>query len=126
MVGHTGDFYAALIGIESVYLALYRLINSVKSAQGVLIVTSDHGNSDEMFETDKNGNPVLGKDGRPKPKTSHTLNPVPFIIYDPLFNGEYKLRNLENRGLSNIASTCIMLLGFEPPDFYDPSLIEFV
>ncbi len=126
MVGHTGDFYAAVIGIEAVDLALYRLINSVKSAQGVLIVTSDHGNSDEMFETDKNGNPVLGKDGRPKPKTSHTLNPVPFIIYDPLFNGEYKLRNLENRGLSNIASTCIMLLGFEPPDFYDPSLIEFV
>ena len=68
----------------------------------------------------------LDEDGKPKPKMSHTLNPVPFIVYDPLFQGEYRLAGVAKPGLSNIAATCIQLLGYRPPDDYDASLIAFV
>ncbi|MBN2029086.1 2,3-bisphosphoglycerate-independent phosphoglycerate mutase [bacterium] len=126
MVGHTGFFQAAVIAVESVDLSLSRLLKVVKELKGIVLVTADHGNSDEMFEMDKEGKPKRNEKGDYIPKTSHTLNPVPFIIYDPLFNHEYRLAPLERRGLSNIAATCIRLLGYVPPGDYDPSLIEFV
>jgi len=47
------------------------------------IITADHGNADEMYTVDKNG--------KKTPKTSHTLNPVPYAIYDPGFKNEYKI-----------------------------------
>jgi len=125
MVGHTGKFDAAVIGVETVDLAIGRLLKTIKEIEGIAIITADHGNSDEMFELDKDGNPKLKDDGTFKPKTSHTLNPVPFIIYDPMFNNEYRLRENPDGGLSNIAATCIDLLGYEPPEDYDESLIEF-
>lgn len=125
MVGHTGVFQAAQIGVESVDLALGRLKKVIDKLQGVMLVTADHGNSDEMYELDKSGNPKKDENGRIKPRTAHSLNPVPFIIYDPGFRGEYKLADVKNPGLSNIASTCVHLLGLEPPGFYDPSLIGF-
>jgi 2,3-bisphosphoglycerate-independent phosphoglycerate mutase len=126
MVGHTGFFTPAVIGVESVDLALSRLVKAVEKTEGVALITADHGNSDEMFELDKMGQPVTDQNGRIKPKTSHTLNPVPFIIYDPGFKGEYQFSKVENPGLSNIAATCIRFLGLEPPDDYDPSLVRFV
>jgi 2,3-bisphosphoglycerate-independent phosphoglycerate mutase len=125
MVGHTGVFEAAVVGVEAVNLALGRLLPVIEKLKGIALVTADHGNSDEMYELDKNGQPKKDENGRIKPKTSHTLNPVPFIIYDPSYQGEYKLSALEKPGLSNIAATCMQLLGFEPPSDYDPSLIEF-
>jgi 2,3-bisphosphoglycerate-independent phosphoglycerate mutase len=126
MVGHTGFFQSAVIGVESVDLALSRLVIVVERMEGIALITADHGNSDEMFELDKKGQPIVDENGRIKPKTSHTLNPVPFIIYDPRFMGEYKFSQIEKPGLSHIAATCIRLLGLEPPKDYDPSLIEFV
>ena len=78
-----------------------------------------------MFEMDKEGKPVLDASGKFKPKTAHTLNPVPFILFDPLFKDEYQLGEIENPGLSNIAATCLELLGFEPPKDYDPSLLKW-
>jgi len=125
MVGHTGVFRAAVIAVEAVDLALERLIRVVEETGGIALITADHGNSDEMFELDEKGNPKLDEAGRPSPKTAHTLNPVPFIIYDPGFQGEYRLAKIENAGLSNIAATCVQLLGFQPPEDYDPSLITF-
>lgn len=125
MVGHTGVFEAAVVGVEAVDRALGRLLEVIEELGGVAFITADHGNSDEMFELDKAGNPKK-EDGRIKPRTSHTLNPVPFIIYDPSFQGEYRLSDVENPGLSNIAATCIQFLGLEPPEEYDPSLVEFV
>ena len=80
------------------------------------MVTSDHGNADEMFTVDSNG--------IKKTKTSHTLNPVPFAIYDPLYQGEYVMADLENPGLSNIPSTLLNLLGYEKVADYSPSLIR--
>jgi 2,3-bisphosphoglycerate-independent phosphoglycerate mutase len=125
MVGHTGVFQAAVIAVETVDLALTRLLKVVDEMEGIALITADHGNSDEMFELDKDGKPKLDENGKLKPKTAHTLNPVPFIIYDPIGRRDYQMSACENPGLSNIAATCIELLGFEPPGDYDPSLITF-
>jgi 2,3-bisphosphoglycerate-independent phosphoglycerate mutase len=106
-------------------LALGRLLPVVERLGGIAVVTADHGNSDEMFELDKAGAPKKDENGRIKPKTSHTLNPVPFIIFDPAGKGEYRLSQVQKPGLSSIAATCLMLLGFQPPEDYDPALIAF-
>jgi 2,3-bisphosphoglycerate-independent phosphoglycerate mutase len=125
MVGHTGFFHSAVIGVESVDLALSRLLPMIEQMEGAAFITADHGNSDEMFETDKSGKPKLDKSGKPVPKTSHTLNPVPFIIYAPLLKGKFRLSGVANAGLSNIAATCLQFLGYEAPEEYDKSLVEF-
>lgn len=125
MVGHTGVFRSAVIAVEAVDLGLTRLLDVVKEVGGIALVTADHGTCDEMLELEKDGKPRLNEEGKPKPKTSHSLNPVPFIIYDPSFQGEYRLVSLENGGLSNIAATTIQLLGYESPEDYDRSLVEF-
>ncbi len=125
MVGHTGVFDAAVIAVEAVDLGLKRLLPVIEELDGIAVITADHGNSDEMYEI-KNGGIVTDEHGRPKAKTSHTLNPVPFIIYDPQYNGEYKINErLQHPGLSNIASTLLQLLGYAPPDYYDHSLLTF-
>ena len=116
MVGHTGKLEAAIVAMETVDKCIGRLIETVRELNGIAIVTSDHGNAEEMY-TEKNGK----KDA----KTAHTLNPVPFIIVDPNYNGEYKMTDWEKRGLTNIASTILNLLGFQKVEDYDPSLIEF-
>ena len=92
--------------------------------QGALIVTADHGNADQMFETDKKtGGPKLGADGKPVPKTSHTLNPVPCSIYAP--GAELTLRaKLGAPGLANGAATVLHLLGLTPPEDYGASLLD--
>ncbi|HEX9934794.1 MAG TPA: 2,3-bisphosphoglycerate-independent phosphoglycerate mutase [bacterium] len=125
MVGHTGVFPSAVIGVESVDLALGRLLKIVERTEGTAFITADHGNSDEMFELDKKGKPITDENGRIKPKTSHTLNPVPFIVYDPGYKGEYQFAKIPDPGLSNVAATCIQFLGYEPPEDYDPGLLEF-
>ncbi|MEA3489974.1 MAG: 2,3-bisphosphoglycerate-independent phosphoglycerate mutase [Candidatus Omnitrophota bacterium] len=115
MVGHTAVPDAIITAIETVDACVQRLLDTVKELDGIAIVTADHGNSDEMFTV---------KDGKRIPKTAHTLNPVPFIIYDPRHAGEYKLADLPERGLSNVAGTVLNLLGFENVEDYDPSLID--
>jgi 2,3-bisphosphoglycerate-independent phosphoglycerate mutase len=124
MVGHTGNFQAATIAVESVDLVLSRLKSAIESAGGVLITTADHGNADEMFEWDKKTGTLKMKNGRPKNKTCHTLNPVPCYIYDPEFNGEYRLTDRTGLGISSLAATCLNFLGFRAPEDYDPSIIE--
>jgi len=115
MVGHTGVLKAAIEAVETVDQCLGVLLDAIKGLGGVALVTADHGNSDEMF--------TLGKDGNRVPKTSHTLNPVPFAIFDPKYQGEYRMTALRERGLSNVAATILNMLGFEKPAGYDPSLI---
>lgn len=124
MVGHTGNFYAAVIAAETVDLCVGRLLKKVKECGGIAVITADHGNLDEMFETDKKGNVVFDKKtGLPAAKTSHTLSPVPFIIVDYGFNGEYELMPPQGAGLGNVASTLLLLLGYNPPDEYLPPLV---
>lgn len=125
MVGHTGSLHAATMAMEAVDLALSRLLPVIDSLGGMAIITADHGNADEMYEIDKKtGLPSVDKTGRIKPKTSHTLNPVPCIFYDNINNGKYQLADVPAGGLSNLASTTANLLGFEAPDVWDASLIR--
>lgn len=124
MVGHTGNFEAAVTAMQGLDLQLARLIPVILAANGVAIITADHGNADEMYELDKKGNVIRNAEGHTKAKTSHTLNPVPFVLVSGANSG-FKLRNdLTAPGLSNAAATILNLLGFEAPDDYDPSLIE--
>ena len=124
MVGHTGIYQAVLCAMEGMDLQLGRLKRAIDKVGGVLILTADHGNSDDMYEHDKSGAVKYKKDGTPQAKTSHSLNPVPFIIYDPTYNGEYSLELNEGLGISSIAATCFNFLGLEPPSDYDKSIIK--
>ncbi len=128
MVGHTGDLEAAVIAAETVDLCLKRLLEVVRESGGIAFVTADHGNLDEMYEIDpKKGTFELDeKTGKPKSKTSHTLNPVPAIIYDPEFKGEYEINpEIKEPGLGNVAATLLNLMGFDAPADYLPSIIRF-
>lgn len=124
MVGHTGIYQAVLCSMEAMDLQLGRLKKAVEAAGGILILSADHGNADDMYEHAKDGSVSRKPDGSPKAKTSHSLNPVPCIIYDPNYNGEYSIELKSGLGISSLAATCINLLGFEPPMDYDPSIVE--
>jgi len=125
MVGHTGVYQAVVCGLEAMDLQLGRLKAAVEKAGGVLVLTADHGNSDDMYEHDKKSGSVTVKaDGEPRAKTSHSLNPVPCVVYDPEYAGEYEKELRAGLGISSLAATCIELLGFAPPEGYDPSVLE--
>src|ERR1043165_5149150 len=79
MVGHTGSFDATVIAVETVDLQLAGWAQVVEELQGILVVTPDHGNADEMFQRDKTGLVMQAKAGQPVIKTRHTLTPVPFF-----------------------------------------------
>ena len=117
MVGHTGNLQAAIIAVETVDECVGNLLKVIDELKGIAIITADHGNSDEMYTE---------KDGVRTPKTAHTLNPVPFVIYDPQYNNEYQMAEVKNPGLSNMAATILNLLGYEKVEDYDNSLISFV
>jgi 2,3-bisphosphoglycerate-independent phosphoglycerate mutase len=125
MVGHTGNFFAAVIAVEAVDLALSRVLPVVDAMQGIAIITADHGNADEMYEIDKKtGEAQMGPNG-PKAKTAHTLNQVPAIIYDNTpTKDSYSIKE-GVFGLSNLAATAVNLLGYEAPDIWDETMIEF-
>jgi len=102
MVGHTGDFDAAVAACEAVDACLGRLAEVVLDAGGHLVVTADHGNADDM--------------GTPEnPHTAHTTNPVPFIYTAPDgSDGGFRVR--DGGALADIAPTLLELLGVETPD----------
>ena len=127
MVGHTGVFQAVVCGLEGMDIQLGRICEAVDKAGGILVLSADHGNSDDMFEHDKKtGEVQLAADGQPKVKTSHSLNPVPCVIYDPHYQGEYRKELHRGLGISSLAATCIELLGYVPPEDYDPSVLELL
>ena len=124
MVGHTGVFEAVVCSMEAMDLQIGRLREAIEKAGGVMVVTADHGNADDMYEHDKSGKIKTKADGEPKAKTSHSLNPVPCIIYDPCYNGEYSKELNEGLGISSIPSTLMNLLGYDAPSDYDKSVIN--
>ena len=128
MVGHTGAFDATVLAVEAVDLQLARLARVIEDLQGILIVTADHGNADEMFQRDKAGQVLRDKKtGQPVAKTSHTLNPVPFLIHDPVRSDRYEIdpARAATAGIANVTATCLELLGFTPPDDLEPSLLRY-
>ncbi|MGD7033879.1 2,3-bisphosphoglycerate-independent phosphoglycerate mutase [Methylotuvimicrobium buryatense] len=125
MVGHTGDVNAVKVAVEAVDQGVGRIIEALKKTGGILVCSADHGNADDMCELDKKtGKLVLDDEGKFKPKTAHSLNPVPAIIYDPSGEAHASLADVPNPGIANLAATCISLLGFEPPEDYVPSLVK--
>jgi len=116
MVGHTGNIDAVRVAVAAVDLGLSRLWPALERARGVLMVTADHGNADKMF--------TLDKSGRREPFVAHTLNPVPFVVKDFSGANRWELAGVQGPRLSNVAASVCMLLGFEPPADYDPSLLR--
>jgi 2,3-bisphosphoglycerate-independent phosphoglycerate mutase len=128
MVGHTGAYASTVVAVETVDLQLARLMKVIDELQGILVVTADHGNADEMYQRDKTGHVLRDKQtGQPVVKTSHSLNPVPFLIHDPARSDRYEidLERARDGGIANVTATCLELLGFVPPDDLEPSLLRF-
>ncbi len=126
MVGHTGSFAATQCSMEALDLQLSRILKVVDELHGAALITADHGNADEMYEIDKKTKaPKASKDGSFKAKTSHTLNPVPFIVYDNFSADKYSVKlGREDFGLSAVAATTVNLLGYEAPSVWDESMVE--
>jgi 2,3-bisphosphoglycerate-independent phosphoglycerate mutase len=97
MVGHTGVIPAAVKAVETVDRCLGEVVRAVHESGGVLLITADHGNSDNMLEPDGS------------PNTAHTLNPVPVIVTMP------GLELREGGVLADVAPTILQLLGYEQP-----------
>ncbi len=124
MVGHTGNFFATRIAMEALDLCLDRILRAVDKAKGVAIITADHGNADEMYETDKKtGRAKSDGNGKLKAKTSHTLNPVPCFFYDNFYSDKYSYIQ-GNYGLASIAATVVTMMGLTPPEIWEKSMIE--
>jgi len=101
MVGHTGVYSAAVEAVEAVDNCTLQIVEAVDSMGGITLITADHGNADQMYDTD--GSPF----------TAHTTNPVPFIVCGK----ECTLREVGK--LSDIAPTMLTLLGLEIPSEMD-------
>ncbi|RZD16929.1 MAG: 2,3-bisphosphoglycerate-independent phosphoglycerate mutase [Candidatus Acididesulfobacter guangdongensis] len=100
MVGHTGNYDAAVKAVETVNSALSEIIPVILKNDGVCIVTADHGNAETMI--DDNGAPM----------TNHTLNPVPLCIVS---NYKNEIPPLKPGRLSDIAPTILSLLDINIP-----------
>jgi len=125
MVGHTGIYQAVITAMAGVDICVKRVMDAVKDVGGILIITADHGNCDDMYEHNKKtGEALRDKNGEICRKTSHSLNPVPCIVYDPEFKGEYDHELKSGLGISSITATCIDLLGLVPPADYDSSVLN--
>ncbi len=111
MVGHTGVMSAVITAMECVDESVRRVMEAAKRLGYTLLVTADHGNADQMTETKK---------GKTSIRTAHSLNPVPFIVYDPgvahtLKEGKF--------GLANVAPTIATLLELPKPACWEESML---
>jgi 2,3-bisphosphoglycerate-independent phosphoglycerate mutase len=97
MVGHTGSIPAAITAVETVDRCLGRVLEAIAARGGVALVTADHGNAETML------------DDEGKPHTAHTSNPVPLVLT------ETNVSLVEDGELSDLAPTCLALLGLEAP-----------
>ena len=99
MVGHTGVIPAVVRAVETVDACLGRLVAKVEELGGACLITADHGNAEQMLESDGTG-----------PHTAHTTNPVPLVVTV----AGASLR--EGGSLSDLVPTCLELLGIPAPD----------
>ena len=111
MVGHTGVMEAVVTSMEALDECLAQLLACADKWGYTVLLTADHGNADQMTETKK---------GKTSIRTAHSLNPVPFIIYDKersftLQEGAY--------GLANVAPTVVKMMGLTAPDCWEASMI---
>ena len=114
MVGHFGEIEPTIAAMEAIDLQLQRIAKKVDELGGMMIITADHGNAEELL------------DEKGEPKTSHTTNLVPCIFYDNTENREkYIINDIKDAGLSNIAATIATLLNLEnlPPSWRKPLIV---
>ncbi len=114
MVGHTGNLEATEIAVETVDLCLTRILKACDEHGCILVVTADHGNSDQMLEKNKKGAVSV--------RTAHSLRPVPFIIHDP--DERHEMDTESPFGLANVAPTVVELLGLKPYDCWEKSMLK--
>lgn len=100
MVGHTGDLAAATRAVEAVDGCLGRLMPAIQAAGGVMFVTADHGNAEQMYDEHSH-----------QKHTQHTLNRVPAL----LFNGPASVQSLSDGKLADVAPTMLALMGVPQP-----------
>lgn len=98
MVGHTGDFDAAIRAVETVDRCVKRVVEAGLAAGYVIFLTADHGNADFM----------INEDG--SPNTAHTLNPVPLFVIDQEWKG-----HLKSGKLADIAPSILHMMGLQVP-----------
>jgi len=111
MVGHTGSMEAVVTAMEYVDAGLGKILEAAEKYGYTVCVTADHGNADQMTETKK---------GKTSVRTAHSLNPVPFIIWD----NETKYEIKEGAyGLANVAPTIVKMMGYEAPACWEASMI---
>ena len=111
MVGHTGVLDAVIYAMECVDNGLSQILVAAKKYGYTVLVTADHGNADQMLETKK---------GKTSVRTAHSLNPVPFIIWDP--DNHYEIQP-GAYGLANVAPTVVKMMGLTAPDCWEKSMI---
>ncbi|MDX8404974.1 MAG: 2,3-bisphosphoglycerate-independent phosphoglycerate mutase, partial [Mariprofundus sp.] len=121
MVGHCGKIAPAVAAVEAVDTAVGRIVDALQACGGRALITADHGNAEEMQ--------VYDKAGRAEACTKHSTNPVPCILFDPSYDGSYRLhqpRSGDDKalmpGLSHLAATVYAMLGKEPPADLNTSL----
>lgn len=102
MVGHSGKMEAAVKAVETLDKCLNKLYLEIMKTNGILIITADHGNVEYMFD-----------EGNNVPHTSHTLNPVPFLLVaNDLYWSKVKLAK---GNLSDIAPTILKIMDIKQP-----------
>ena len=111
MVGHTGVMSAVITAMECVDESVGRILEAADRLGYLVLITADHGNADQMTETKK---------GKTSIRTAHSLNPVPFILYDPK---ETHVLKEGKFGLANVAPTIATLLGLEKPACWEESMV---
>ena len=111
MVGHTGVMDAVVTSMEALDECLAKVLETADKYGYTVLLTADHGNADQMTETKK---------GKTSVRTAHSLNPVPFIIYDTDRRWVVKEGDF---GLANVAPTVVAMMGLQAPDCWEESLI---
>ena len=110
--------------MEAVDANLARLVAAVEAAGGVMIVTADHGNADQMFEGDKKtGGYAREKTGALKVRTAHSLNPVPCILLDSARRFQLNKELGHTAGLGNLGASLLWMVGLTPPQDYLPGVV---
>ena len=111
MVGHTGVMEAVVYAMECVDNGLKAILEAADKYGYTVLITADHGNADQMTETKK---------GKTSVRTAHSLNPVPFIIYDNSRTWEIKDGAY---GLANVAPTVVKMMGLTAPACWEDSMV---
>ena len=102
---------AVVYAMECVDNGLKAILEAADKYGYTVLITADHGNADQMTETKK---------GKTSVRTAHSLNPVPFIIYDPDKTWTIKEGAF---GLANVAPTIVKMMGLTAPACWEESMV---